>query len=321
MPDHRPCVGQVANPLGYAKGEQKYECVYYSVLNLPARLRHSMNAIQLVELTNAKAFKKHGAARVLCGVQADGKVVDEASFAEDMRGLAEGIDVELPLEEGGSRTIWLQVFVLGLSADFPAAGALLPFYDSMYDSGFEAAGSPCLHPAAFAVPLIPAFPATASLSLSTSVSVTALTIPSITTTPNFTFTPAAFAITLITAFPVTAPPSLPVLISIAVFAILSITITPTFASTPAAFAVTLITAFPVTASPSLSASISATAFAILPVIITPNFTFTPAAFAIALNSWVVMEASMASPALREEAESATTLRSAGGRQRCSAPHP
>ena len=118
-------------------------------------------------------------ARALCGVQADGKVVDEASFAEDMRGLAEGIDVELPLEEGGSRTIWLQVFVLGLSADFPAAGALLPFYDSMYDSGFEAAGSPCLHPAAFAVTLITAFPATASPSPSTSISATAFTILSV----------------------------------------------------------------------------------------------------------------------------------------------
>jgi hypothetical protein len=125
------CAAQVANPLGYAKGEQKYECCYYSILNLSARLRHSMGAIQLLELTNSKAFKAYGAARILSGVTKDGTMVNEPNFAADMRALAEGSKVDLPKEGGGTRSVTLQVFVLGLSADFPAAGALLPFFESV----------------------------------------------------------------------------------------------------------------------------------------------------------------------------------------------
>ena len=121
---------KVANPLGYAKGEQKYECCYYSIVNLPSRLRNQMDAIQVIELTNSKAFKKYGGARVLSGVKQDGEQVVEPNFAADMRRLAEGVPLEIPKEDGGTRTIRLQAYVVGLSADFPAAGALLPAMES-----------------------------------------------------------------------------------------------------------------------------------------------------------------------------------------------
>lgn len=121
---------QMSNPIGFAKSEQKYECCYTAITNLPPRLRFSKNAIQLLELTNSKAFKRYGAARVLCGVDSGGQQVDEASFAAEMRRLQQGVEIQIPKADGGTRTILLQAWVVGLSADFPAAGALLPFMES-----------------------------------------------------------------------------------------------------------------------------------------------------------------------------------------------
>ena len=38
--------------------------------------------------------------------------------------------MEIPAPEGGTRKIRLQAWVIGLSANFPAAAALLPFMES-----------------------------------------------------------------------------------------------------------------------------------------------------------------------------------------------
>jgi hypothetical protein len=121
----------MTNPIGFSKGEQKYECVYCAIVNLPPRLRYNQDMIQLIELTNCKAFKKYGAARVLSGVNADGNLFDEDNFAADMRLLREGVEIEIPNVDGGVRKIRLEAWVIGLSADFPAAGALLPFMSSV----------------------------------------------------------------------------------------------------------------------------------------------------------------------------------------------
>lgn len=132
-PSARPrlwCRFQMCCPIGFAKSEQKYECCYASIVNLPPRLRFSQHAIQLLELTNSKAFKSYGAARVLSGVNSNGEQVDDDCFAADMRKLQQGVKVEIPKSDGGTRTIVLQAWVIGLSADFPAAGALLPFMES-----------------------------------------------------------------------------------------------------------------------------------------------------------------------------------------------
>ena len=117
-------------PIGFAKGEQKYELCYASIVNLAPRMRNHMDNILLVEATNAKAFKKYGAARIVSGVDTQGEQVDEQNFAADMRRLKEGIEIDIPKPEGGTRKIRLQAWVVALSADFPAAGALLPCMES-----------------------------------------------------------------------------------------------------------------------------------------------------------------------------------------------
>ena len=55
----------MTNPIGFGKSENKYECCYAAIANLPPRLRFNMDAIQLLELTNSKAFKAYGAVRIL----------------------------------------------------------------------------------------------------------------------------------------------------------------------------------------------------------------------------------------------------------------
>ena len=62
----------MTNPIGFGKSENKYECCYAAIVNLPPRLRFNMDVIQLLELTNAKAFKAYGAARILSGVNPAG---------------------------------------------------------------------------------------------------------------------------------------------------------------------------------------------------------------------------------------------------------
>ena len=96
----------VSNPIGFAKSDQKYECIYAAITNLPPRLRFSRHAIQLVELTNSKAFKHHSAARVLCGVDVDGKQIDEPCFAADLRRLQEGVELRLPYKDGRVDERW-----------------------------------------------------------------------------------------------------------------------------------------------------------------------------------------------------------------------
>ena len=62
---------QLSCPIGFAKSEQKHECCYAALANLPPRHRFSKNAIQLLELTNSKAFKRYDAACVLSGVRSE----------------------------------------------------------------------------------------------------------------------------------------------------------------------------------------------------------------------------------------------------------
>ena len=81
-------------PIGFGKSDNKYECCYAAIANLPPRLRFNMDAIQLLELTNSKAFKAYGAARILGGRDATGKTVDNDNFAADMRRLEEGANTE-----------------------------------------------------------------------------------------------------------------------------------------------------------------------------------------------------------------------------------
>ena len=83
----------MTNPIGFGKSENKYECCYAAIANLPPRLRFNMDAIQLLELTNSKAFKAYGAVRILGGRDAAGNAVENDNFAADMRRLDEGVEI------------------------------------------------------------------------------------------------------------------------------------------------------------------------------------------------------------------------------------
>ena len=72
----------MACPIGFAKGEQKYELCYAAIVNLPPRVRFHMENILLVEITNSKAFKTYTAARVLSGVNKAGEQAD----VDDLKG-------------------------------------------------------------------------------------------------------------------------------------------------------------------------------------------------------------------------------------------
>ena len=75
---------QLSCPIGFAKSEQKHECCYAALANLPPRHRFSKNAIQLLELTNSKAFKRYDAACVLSGVRSEPMASASASRASPM---------------------------------------------------------------------------------------------------------------------------------------------------------------------------------------------------------------------------------------------
>ena len=58
--------------------------------------------IMLVALARTKTYKKHGMARVLCGVDSDGVQHDEPCYAQDMRDLDAGVDMFIPDEVNGA---------------------------------------------------------------------------------------------------------------------------------------------------------------------------------------------------------------------------
>jgi hypothetical protein len=75
-----------------------------AVLNLDASERFKQDEILLPALAKAKVYKKHGMARVLCGVDQNGVQHDEPNHAHDMRKLDEGRWAEIPDDvNGGTR--------------------------------------------------------------------------------------------------------------------------------------------------------------------------------------------------------------------------
>ena len=124
--------------MGYAKGLHKIDNFQLAIGNLPADERMAHDNILLYGACHAKVMKKHGAARVLCGVRADGTQLDEPCLGRDMQKLAEGVWIELSNPPAGiPRRVRLRAWILPLCADFMEAQSLLPFVES------PAAHHPC----------------------------------------------------------------------------------------------------------------------------------------------------------------------------------
>lgn len=145
---------EVCNALGTARGDHKECGVQAATLNLPANQRFVPDNILLVALAKAKVYKKHGMARVLAGVDADGEQHDEPNVARDLRTLDRGREITIPDDDipGGTRTVRLKLWPIIFAADYLGAQSVLPFVESpsahlfcrgcLYDSTQPMAGRP-----------------------------------------------------------------------------------------------------------------------------------------------------------------------------------
>ena len=129
-----PCIPrtlQVCNALAVARGKHKQCGCQTACLNLPAHERFKEMNIFLPVLARSTTYKKHGMARVLCGVDTNGVHHDEPNYAADMRELDVGHWIEIPDDvNGGMRHVRLRGWDIAISCDFLAKQSVLPFMES-----------------------------------------------------------------------------------------------------------------------------------------------------------------------------------------------
>jgi hypothetical protein len=117
--------------VGYARGVHKQGGFQTANGNLPIELRFAERHIHIPVLARNKTIKKHGLARVLCGVDKSGKKHDEPCFARDIYELYDGVRCEIPDDRnGGVRTIRIRWFFIVLCADMLGANAILPYMET-----------------------------------------------------------------------------------------------------------------------------------------------------------------------------------------------
>lgn len=145
IPELRLAIGiyqdgiEPCNTLGYAKGKHKVVCFYYTIINLPPRLRFALSMMQMFTLTNAETMKRYGAARILSGVDSGGVVhSDELScFKQQMDRLSGGVVIDVPrdgeIPVGSSRMekVRIRAFLVLVQADYEARMQMLPFMDGV----------------------------------------------------------------------------------------------------------------------------------------------------------------------------------------------
>ena len=120
------------NAIGKAKGTHKIMGNQIAVMNLPAAERFKPENIFLVAACRAEAVKRHGMSRVLCGVDDDGKQIDNVCLSNDMKELRKGVVVELPDDASGGMRLWRIVSpgVNVASCDWLGNRALGPFMET-----------------------------------------------------------------------------------------------------------------------------------------------------------------------------------------------
>jgi hypothetical protein len=121
----------VKQALGTSRGQHKACGVQTAVLNLDANERFEEKEILLPVLAKAKVYKKHGMARVLCGVDADGVQHDEPNYARDLRRLDEGVWCEIPDDvNGGMKPVRIKAWDLMFAGDMLGCNSVLPFCET-----------------------------------------------------------------------------------------------------------------------------------------------------------------------------------------------
>ena len=98
---------------------------------LPAEERYTRENIMLAALSRTGVYKKHGMARVISGVDKDGTQHDEPCIASDMKKLNEGVLISIPDDTTGEeKIVKLRAWIIVVAADYLAAQALLPWYET-----------------------------------------------------------------------------------------------------------------------------------------------------------------------------------------------
>jgi hypothetical protein len=145
---------QTANALGVARGNQKQCGCQAAVINLEPEERFNQDNILLPAMATASVYKAKGMSRVLAGVDEDGTVHDEPSYATDVDELDVGVWIMLPDDEkGGVRRRRLRGGQMCVCTDYLAQQSLGPKAESTkahqfcrvgcdYDKRSPAAGRP-----------------------------------------------------------------------------------------------------------------------------------------------------------------------------------
>lgn len=130
---------ECVNALGGAAGTHEIGCTYVSCLNLPAELRNKLEYTFVVTLCLKNAMKHHGAIKIIGGAKCDTDgtytpLEDQStSLGGQLRLLDQGTCLRAPgvcATDGYQRTIFCGWMVL-FCADFPAAGAVTPYAQSV----------------------------------------------------------------------------------------------------------------------------------------------------------------------------------------------
>ena len=135
---------ETCNPLGFSRGVHKIGCTYVKILNLPHEMRDRLEYIFPINLVLNDDMKRFGAECVLAGakIQPGTNTLisnEPSSPGGQMRQLDAGVKLSVPSGDdfGGYVAQYFHGWMVLVSADFPAAGLLLPTSQSV------AATKPC----------------------------------------------------------------------------------------------------------------------------------------------------------------------------------
>ena len=127
--------------MGKKAAENKWEVVLASLVNLPLWMRHYFDHLLLLALVQSKwAVKNGGVARILCGVDDEGKEMnaeyDKINLYQEISASKRGeVDIQLPDDENPANEdgikVRLVVYILVISLDWLANGGFGPFAEGV----------------------------------------------------------------------------------------------------------------------------------------------------------------------------------------------
>jgi hypothetical protein len=127
----RTAAQPIPNPLGTARAIHKQLLEEVAVCNLPAAERFERKNLLLVGASRASAYKELGMARIVSGVDPDGKQHSNFCHAADMRKQHVGRRAQIPDDDnGGWREIELHAWDITAAGDMLTLNALVPYQES-----------------------------------------------------------------------------------------------------------------------------------------------------------------------------------------------